>query len=74
MKSAMYERDERHMRYRECLELEAHYGQFLPCEDYSSDPESGRSDDSIRPPLSAGGLVEALIGSIRVVRNLLRLP
>lgn len=30
----MFDRDERRMRHRECLELEASYGQFLPCESH----------------------------------------
>ena len=30
----MLARDERRFRYRECLELEALHGQFLPCEVY----------------------------------------
>jgi hypothetical protein len=47
----MFAQDERRIRYSECLDLEAQYGQFLPCEAYE-DPDNLNVDS--RPNAAAG--------------------
>lgn len=60
---------ERRSRRRECLELEAQYGQFLPCERYA-DPEHLRRHGapSSRPAL-ANRFWAALITRLRALRE-----
>lgn len=68
----MLARDERRFRYRECLELEALHGQFLPCEIY--DDLQDRAADG-RLSGRASGLVP-IIGSLmdwlRTMRETMR--
>lgn len=70
----MLGRDERRIRRRECLELEAHYGQFLPCERYA-DPEDTlrKTAESDRPTLTARMLAAAM-NAARALRDVLRTP
>lgn len=68
----MFERDERRLRHRECLELEASYGQFLPCESH------GEAEDMWADALPADErplaerLWTAVMQALRAARSLLR--
>lgn len=69
----MFKNVERRDRYRECLELEAHHGPFLPCEAYA-DPEDRRRDGaaSERPALAT--LMAAVLKSgLRAARDIFRM-
>lgn len=68
----MFAQDERRIRYSECLELEAQYGQFLPCEAYE-DPDDLNVDS--RQTAAAGLLghvVRGLVDGLRAARDVLR--
>lgn len=64
----MFERDERRLRHRECLELEASYGQFLPCESHGETEDLwGEAFPADETPL-AERLRRAIARALRAVR------
>lgn len=67
----MLERIERRSRYRECLELEAQYGQFMPCEGYAHPDDLERNCRSPGRRTIANRMMTALLDRFRALRDAL---
>ncbi len=68
----MPERTERRSRHRECLELEAQYGQFISCEGYAHPDDLERNRWSPGRGTVASPMMTALLDGFRALREALR--
>ncbi|HRE19987.1 MAG TPA: hypothetical protein PKW21_03015 [Rhabdaerophilum sp.] len=68
----MLERIERRSRYRECLELEAQYGQFMPCEGYAHAEDLGSNETQSEQSTLLHRIVTAWLDGLHELRYTLR--